>query len=130
MMRGAGGSSGGQGLFFIGFFMFCGGMYMLLNSISFRANLGFGASIYNFGGIGITSGMIMIPFMFGVGMIFYNAKNKFGWLLAAGSLTALIFGVISKIRFHMQSMSAFDLSVILILTVGGLAIFLRSLKDS
>ena len=110
--------------------MFCGGIYMLLNSITFRANLGFGARVYDFGGIGITSGMIMIPFIFGVGLIFYNAKNKFGWLLAAGSLTALVFGVISKIRFQMQSMSAFDLSVILILTVGGLAIFLRSLKES
>ncbi len=129
-MRGAGGSSGGLGQFFIGFFMFCGGIYLLLNSITFHANYGFGARIYGFGGFSITSGMIMIPFMFGVGMIFYNAKNIFGWLLSAGSLTALIFGVISSIQFHMRPMSAFDLSVILILTVGGLGLFLRSLKSS
>ncbi len=128
-MRGAGGSSGGLGLFFVGFFMFCGGIYMLLNSIRFYANYGFGGSIYNLGGISITSGMIMIPFMLGVGMIFYNAKNVFGWLLAAGSLTGLIFGVISSIQFQMRSMSAFDLIVILVLTVGGLALFLRSLKS-
>lgn len=129
-MRGAGGSSGGLGQFFIGFFMFCGGIYMLLNSITFYANYGFGSRVYGIGGVSVTSGMIMIPFMFGVGMIFYDAKNKFGWLLAAGSLTALIFGVISSIQFHMRSMSAFDLSVILVLTVGGLALFLRSLKSS
>ena len=129
-MRGAGGSAGGLGQFFIGFFMFCGGIYMLLNSITFYANYAFGARIYGLGGYNITSGMIMIPFMFGVGMIFYNAKNVFGWLLAAGSLTALIFGVISSIQFHMRPMSAFDLAVILVLTVGGLGIFLRSLKAS
>ncbi len=127
-MRGAGGSTGGFGLFFLGFFMFCGGIYMLLNSITFYANYGFGRQLYGIGGFSVTSGMIMIPFMIGVGMIFYNAKNIFGWLLAAGSLTALIFGVISSIQFQMRSMSAFDLAVILILTVGGLAIFLRSLK--
>ncbi len=127
-MRGAGGSTGGFGQFFIGFFMFCGGIYMLLNSITFYANHGFGTRMFGFGGVSITSGMIMIPFMFGVGMIFYNAKNLFGWLLAAGSLTALIFGVISSIQFQMRPMSAFDLAVILILTVGGLGIFLRSLK--
>lgn len=129
-MRGAGGSRGGLGLFFVGFFMFCGGIYMLLNSITFYANYGFGSRMYGIGGVSITSGMIMIPFMFGVGMIFYNAKNMFGWLLAAGSLTALIFGVISSIQFQMRSMTAFDLSVILVLTVGGLALFLRSLKAS
>ncbi len=129
-MRGAGGSSGGLGLFFIGFFMFCGGIYMLLNSITFYANYGFGARLYSIGGIGITSGMVLIPFMFGVGIIFYNARNILGWLLAAGSITALIFGVISSIQFHMRPMSAFDLIVILVLTVGGLGIFFRSLSSS
>ncbi|GAA6137918.1 hypothetical protein NBRC116583_16650 [Arenicella sp. 4NH20-0111] len=129
-MRGAGGSSGGLGQFFIGFFMFCGGVYMLLNSITFYAHHGFGSRVYSFGSFNITSGMIMIPFMFGVGMIFYNAKNIFGWLLAAGSLTALVFGVISSIQFQMRSMSAFDLAVILVLTVGGIGLFLRSLKSN
>jgi len=72
--------------------------------------------------------MIMIPFMFGVGFIFYNAKNWLGWLLASGSLVALVFGVISSIQFTFRSMSAFDLIVILVLAVGGLGLFLRSLK--
>ena len=129
-MRGAGGSTGGLGQFFIGFFMFCGGIYMLLNSITIYANYGLGARIYGFGNFNVTSGMIMIPFMFGVGMIFYNSKFIFGWLLAVGSLTALVFGVIASIQFQMRSMSAFDLSIILILTVGGLGLFLRSLKSS
>ena len=103
---------------------------MLLNSITIYANYGLGARIYGFGNFNVTSGMIMIPFMFGVGMIFYNSKFIFGWLLAVGSLTALVFGVIASIQFQMRSMSAFDLSIILILTVGGLGLFLRSLKSS
>ncbi|GAA3928656.1 hypothetical protein GCM10022277_26470 [Litoribacillus peritrichatus] len=82
-----------------------------------------------FGGTyGITTGMIMIPFMFGVGIIFYNAKNIFGWLLAIGSIVALVFGVIASIQFSFRSMSAFDLIVILVLSVGGLGMFLRSLR--
>ena len=70
----------------------------------------------------------MIPFMFGVGMIFYNSRNYLGWIIAAGSLVALIFGVISSINFRMRSMSAFDLIVILVLLVGGIGLFLSSLK--
>lgn len=112
--------------------MLCGGIYLLLNSIHVSSNFGFGARLYqfsSFGGFGITSGMIMIPFMFGVGIIFYNSRNPLGWILACGSLIALIFGVIASIRFNMRSMSAFDLIVILILSVGGLGLFLRSLKN-
>lgn len=128
-MRGAGGTSGGAGQFFVGLIMLCGGIYLLLNSITIHAHYGFSARLYSFGNVGITSGMIMIPFMFGVGFIFYNAKNWLGWLLAGGSLVALVFGVISSIQFTFRSMSAFDLIVILVLAVGGLGLFLRSLKS-
>lgn len=127
-MRGAGGSSGGLGQFFLGLIMMCTGFYLLLNSIIITSNYGLGMRLYSVNGYGITSGMIMIIFMFGIGFIFYNAKNLFGWLLTLGSLSALIFGVISSIRFSFRAMSAFDLIVILILAIGGLGLFLRSLK--
>ena len=128
-MRGAGGTEGGLGSFLIGFLMMCGGFYMLLNNITVNSSYGWGRNLYNFGGgYGINSGMIMIPFMFGIGMLFYNADNIFAWLLSVGSIAALIIGVISSIRFSFQRMSAFDLIVILVLALGGTGLFLRSLK--
>lgn len=128
-MRGAGGTDGGIWAFFIGLIMMCSGFYMLLNAIVIRANFGFGARIYSMGSFGITSGMIMIPFIFGVGMIFYNAKSTLGWILTVGSAVALIFGVISNIHFSMQRMSAFDLIVILVLAFGGIGLFMKSLRN-
>jgi hypothetical protein len=131
-MRGAGGTSGGLGQFFIGVIMMCGGFYLLLNAITVSTNFGMGTRLYGFSAWGtnmsLTSGMIMIPFMFGVGLIFYNSKNILGWLLTLGSVSALIFGVISSVRFSFKTMSAFELMVILVLAVGGLGLFLRSLK--
>lgn len=131
-MRGAGGTSGGLGHFFIGLIMMCGGFYMLLNAITVTSSFGMGMRLYGFsaggGNFNVTSGMIMIPFIFGVGLIFYNSKNILGWVLSIGSITALIFGVISSIRFSFRTMSSFDLIVILVLAVGGLGLFLRSLK--
>jgi len=131
-MKGAGGTSGGLGHFFIGLIMMCGGFYMLLNAITVTSNFGMGMRLYGFSAMGghynITSGMIMIPFMFGVGIIFYNGKNILGWLLAIGSVAGLIFGVISSIRFSFRTMTSFDLIVILVLAMGGLGLFLKSLK--
>jgi len=133
-MNGAGGSSGGIGSFFIGLLMMCGGFYMLLNAITVSSNFGLGSRFYNVSAygsnIGITGGMVLIPFIIGVGLIFYNSKNILGWLLSLGSLTALIFGVISTVRFSLRTMSSFDLIVILVLAVGGLGLFLRSLRKS
>jgi hypothetical protein len=130
--RGAGGTSGGMGSFFMGFIMMCTGFYLLLNSISISSSFGTGAQLFSlsrFGmNYGITGGMIMIPFIFGIGMVFYNSKNILGWMLTIGSVSALIFGVISSIRFSFVRMSAFDLIVILVLAIGGLGLFFRSLK--
>ena len=132
MLKGAGGTSGGFGQFFIGLIMMCGGFYLLLNAITVTSSFGMGMRLYGFSAMGnsfnITSGMIMIPFIFGVGLIFYNGRNYLGWILTLGSITALIFGVISSIRFSMRTMTSFDLIVILVLAIGGLGLFLRSLK--
>lgn len=131
-MKGAGGSSGGIGHFFIGLIMMCGGFYMLLNAITVTSNFGFATRLYNFNAfgssMGLTSGMVMIPFMFGIGLVFYNSRNIIGWILSLGSISALIFGVISSVRFSLRTMSSFDLIVILVLAIGGLGLFLRSLK--
>lgn len=131
-MNGAGGSSGGIGHFFIGLMMMCGGFYLLLNAITVTSSFGLGSRLYSvnaFGsGFGVTGGLVLIPFIFGIGIIFFNSKNILGWLLSVGSITALIFGVISTVRFSLRSMTSFDLIVILVLAVGGLGLFLRSLK--
>ena len=60
------------------------------------------------GGVTITSGMVLIPFVFGMRMIFYNSKNWIAWLVAGGSLVALVFGVIANMTLQMARMSAFD----------------------
>jgi len=129
-MRGAGGTNGGSGAFFLGLIMMCGGFYLLLNSIVVTSPFGFGMRLYSYGGFGVTSGMIMIPFLFGVGLIFYSAANWLGWLLTIGSLVALIFGVLASVNFSFRPMSAFDLIVILVLCFGGTGLFLRSLRPS
>lgn len=132
-MNGAGGTSGGVGSFFLGLVMMCGGFYLLLNSISVTSSFGMGSRLYGFSAYGgqyaVTSGMIMFPFMIGVGIIFYNSKNPLGWILSVGAITGLIFGVIASIRFTFTHMSAFDLITILVLAIGGLGLFLRSLKN-
>jgi hypothetical protein len=129
-MRGAGGTSGGAGQFLLGLVMMCGGFYLLLNSIAVTSNFGWGMRLFGTltGGAGITGGTLLLPFVIGVGLIFYNAHNFVGWLLAGSAVIALIFGVLASVSFTLRSMTAFDLIVIVVLAVGGLGLFLRSLR--
>lgn len=108
--------------------MLCGGVYLLLKSIHVDSNFYMGHRLFSTGNVTITSGYVLIPLMFGVGMLFYNAKNPIAWLLTLGSLAMLIFGVITSVNFRLKSMDAFELIVILVLMVGGLGLSLSGLR--
>ena len=126
--RGAGGSGGGTGQFFLGLAMMCGGFYLLFKAIIVTSSFGLGSTLFGWGGHGVSGGMVLVPFVIGVALVFYNASNPLGWLLALGALAALVFGVISSVQFNLQAMSAFDLIVILVLAIGGLGLFAGSLR--
>ena len=127
-MRGAGGTDGGIITYFLGLGMLTSGSYMLLNNIIVAPpRLGWGSRLYDFGGFPITSGMIFIPFLLGVGLIFYKGRSWLGWALASGSVLSLCIGVIASTRLIFTRLSAFDLLVIFVLIAGGLGLFLRSL---
>ncbi|MFP5390517.1 MAG: hypothetical protein ACLGI6_03090 [Gammaproteobacteria bacterium] len=129
-MQGAGGSSGGSGQFFLGLVMMCGGFYLLLNGVVVSSSFGLSSRLFGIGGYGVTGGIVMIPLVIGISMIFYNAKNYLGWLVAIGSFAALVFGVISSVHLDLRTMSAFELITILTLAFGGLGLFLRSLRSA
>ena len=128
-IQGAGGTQGGTGRFFIGLAMMVAGGYLFLHSIRVTHQFHMGYAIFSMGGFNLTTGMTLIPFVFGIGLIFYNARNIFGWVLATASLLMLGFGVIASIQFRLRHMSAFELIMILTLLVGGVGLFLSSLRN-
>src|SRR5262245_36982489 len=105
-MRGAGGTEGGIGRFFGGLAMLVVGLYLLLRSISVTSGFAWGYALVSFGGVGVTAGTIMLPFMIGIGMVFYSSRSILGWILAGGSLLALLAGIISSLHFRLSSLSA------------------------
>jgi hypothetical protein len=136
-MNGAGGTEGGTGKFLIGFIMLCVGGYLFFQNINVTSGFGMGSSLYrtsNMAGTGmgmsLTTGMVLVPFVFGIGMIFYNAKNVVGWLLSIGSIAALFFGIITTLKFAMRPMTAFEIITILTMFIGGIGLLLSSLKKS
>ncbi|PIE79183.1 MAG: hypothetical protein CSA15_04200 [Candidatus Delongbacteria bacterium] len=127
-MEGAGGSEGGVGRFFIGLIMMIAGGYLFLNAITVSNSFSFGMRLYSIGGFGLTSGYMLIPFIFGVGMVFFNSKNYIGWFLLLASVIMIIFGVITSINFTMRHMTMFELLSIIVLMIGGVGLFLSSMR--
>jgi uncharacterized protein len=103
------------------------GMYWFLNSIEVSNSFSFGYR-FQYGQVGIPAGFLLISFIVGVGMLFFSSKNYIGWLLAGGSIVFLVAGVIMNLNFHLRSMNAFQLLLMLILVAGGAGLTLAALR--
>lgn len=130
MARGAGGSEGGTGTFILGLIMLVTGGYLLLRGIIVRPAFGFRTVAFTMGGFPVTTGVILIPLLIGVGGIFYDSRRWWGWLLSGAALLALIVGVIANLNIQLISMTLFDFLIILVLIAGGSGLLLRSLKST
>lgn len=119
--KGAGGTSGGVGQFFLGCAMAITGGYLLLNQISVRTGF------WRLWGHN-TSGLTFIPFLIGVGMLFVNGGSKIGWLLTAGSLIALLAGVLANLDVYFARTSLWNALVMFVLLAGGTGLVIRSLR--
>lgn len=121
-------SGGGAGRFFIGLIMMIAGGYLFLDAVQVTHHMRWGMSLFNVGGMKLTPGLVLIPFLLGIGMVFYNPDNDIGWILILATLVMLAVGVINSLNFHMRSMSAFELLMILGLAIGGLGLFLSGAR--
>ncbi len=125
MQRGAGGTPGGVGTFIIGVIMALAGGYILTNQIvvtnpfwGYRLPfVGFELSAF---------GVTLIPFLIGVGLIFFNYRSVLGWILAGGSLLLIFIGILTNLQVYFAPTSLFITLVMLILLVGGIGLVIRS----
>jgi hypothetical protein len=117
-----GGTPGGLGQFVMGLIMSCVGGYLISNQVSVVG------SYWNLWGTN-SFGITLIPMLFGVAMLFFNGKSRIGWFLTIAGALFILAGVIANLQIHVQQTSLFNMVVMLVLLVGGLALIARSVHS-
>ena len=84
-IRGAGGTPGGIGEFFVGLVMVVIGAYLITNRILVVS------SYWSYGGYSMF-GLSLLPLIIGIGILFFNGKSTVGWILLFLSVV-IIFAV-------------------------------------
>lgn len=98
-----------------GFGLIAVGVLMVLHNI--QISTGF-MHLLGFGGGG--SGFIILSVIVGIGIMFYDFKNKLGWLLAGGGLVVLLFVLLSQLTMYFAHMSLLGFILMFLpLAVGG-----------
>jgi uncharacterized protein len=119
--RGAGGTPGGVGQFFIGVIMAAAGGYLILNQVQVTTSFWrFG----QYGGFGLT----MLPLLVGVAFLFYNGKSIVGWLLTVVGAAIILASILMNMDIYFRQTTLFNTLVMLGLLFAGLGLIARSLR--
>ena len=121
-MKGAGGTTGGVGMFLGGAAMVVAGGYLLLTRVTV---VGGGWRFYGYDSFGLS----LVPLLIGIGLLFFNGRSIAGWLLAAAGALIIVVGIIANLHIYFQPSSLFDTLLILTLIAGGIGLVARSLRE-
>ena len=122
-MQGAGGTEGGIGLFFLGFLCTVAGGWLLMNQVSVH---GGAWTLWGYNSFGLS----LIPFLLGVGLLFFNGRSIAGWLLLSAGVVIILAGVLANLRIYFQPTSLFNTLLMLGLLAAGLGMIARSLRGA
>lgn len=120
-MRGAGGTPGGLGAFFVGLAMVVAGGYLLASRVTVASGY------WEFGGRN-AFGLSLIPLLAGIALLFFSARSWLGWLLTGAGALIIAVGIIANLRVFFGPTSLFDTLMILGLIAGGIGLVARSLR--
>jgi uncharacterized protein len=121
-ISGAGGTPGGIGQFLSGFALAVAGGWLLMNQVTVSSGA------WMFWGYD-AFGLSLLPFIIGVGMLFFNGKSVFGWLLLVAGLVIVLAGIIANLHIYFRPTSLFNTLMMLVLLFGGIGLIARSLRS-
>ena len=120
-IRGAGGTEGGLGTFFIGFAMAVAGGWLLTNQVT--VTTGFW-HLWGFNAFGLS----LLPFIVGVGFLFFDGKSIAGWVLTIAGAVIIFIGILAHMEIYFRPTTLFNTLLMLVLLLGGIGLIARSLK--
>jgi hypothetical protein len=118
--RGAGGTPGGLGEFFVGLLMAVAGAYLLTNQVIVTSSFW---SLWGYN----TFGLSLLPLIAGIGILFFNGKSIVGWLLLVIGVVIIFTAILMNLQIYFQPTSLFNTILMIVLLAGGIGLIARAL---
>jgi len=120
-MRGAGGTPGGLGEFLVGLVMAVAGGYLLTTQVTVTSGFWMLWGRNSFG-------LSLVPFIFGIGLLFWNGRSIVGWLLLLGGSVIILAGILTNLEIYFERTSLFNTLLMLVLLFGGIGLMARGVR--
>lgn len=113
--------------FFIGLLMLGGGLFMIFQNIEVTSSWGYGGHFFSIGSFHLSNGLIMLPIIIGIGMLFLMERKIFGWIVLSIGIVIVLLSVMMTTHLHWNRSNAFTFIIMFGLTAAGGALVLKEL---
>jgi hypothetical protein len=111
--------------FFVGLVMLAVGVYMILQNINVTSN--WGIYSYHIGSFHLSNGMVLLPAVIGIGMLFMMDRKIFGWIVLAIGIAIILASVFLTTHLYWKTTSAYTFIIMFGLTAAGAGMVIRQL---
>jgi hypothetical protein len=122
-IRGAGGTEGGLGIFLIGCVMAIAGGYLLTNQVTVTSSYW---HLWGYNAFGLS----LLPFIVGIGVLFFDGSSVVGWILTIAGAVIIFVGILANLEIYFRATSLFNTLMMLVLLVGGIGLIARGVRST
>ena len=115
--------------FFCGLLAFGAGLFMILQNVDVTSNWGVagGGYFFRLGSFSLPNGLIMLPIIVGIAMLFFMDRKIFGWIVLSLGIVILLISIISSVHLRWRTSNAYVFLVMFALVAAGAGTMLRVL---
>lgn len=110
--------------FFVGLLLLGGGLFWIFQSV--RVTTSWGSYFLHVGTVGIPNGVIIIPLLIGIIMLFVMKRKIFGWIVTSIGVLSILISIITSVSFHFVSQSLFSYILMFGFTAVGAALVIKA----
>ena len=121
-ISGAGGTPGGVGQFVFGLGMVIAGGYLFLSRVTVTSGYW---TLWGYNAFGVS----LIPLLLGIGLLFFDGRSVFGWILTFGGVIVILVGIIANLQVYFSPSSLTNTMIMLGLLAAGVGLVARSLRS-
>lgn len=122
--RGSNGRERGNILtFFVGIVVFCVGAFLIFQNTIITTNFGLSGLI----GFNPPFGMVLLPLIIGIIVLFFNENSILGWLLVIIGVLLILVGILMGLQISFRRTTLFVTIMMYGLTGAGIGITLKGL---
>ncbi len=112
--------------FIVGMALIAGGLYLVFQNTIITTNF----TLMNFFGYTPPTGVIILPLLIGVAMLFFNSKSILGWIITIFGIVSIVLGLIMTLRMHFGAVTLYQGLIMFGLPFAGAGLVLKALAGN